>query len=57
MKIQVLDNAGRVAKVMQTNKSKGRSEISLSTAGLAPGTYVVRVQMGDTIKSIKLLKL
>jgi dienelactone hydrolase len=56
MRIQIIDANGRIRKEIQSAKNKGRGEIYLSANGIAPGSYIIRVQMGAWTKSIKMVK-
>jgi hypothetical protein len=57
MKIQIINQAGRVLKEIQSNKNKGTNQTALSANGLQTGTYIIRVQMGESVRSIKMIKL
>jgi 5-hydroxyisourate hydrolase-like protein (transthyretin family) len=56
MKIQIIDANGRMMKEIQATKNKGRGETYLSVNGIQNGTYILRVQMGEWNKSIKMIK-
>ncbi|MEI9945784.1 MAG: carbohydrate-binding protein [Chitinophagaceae bacterium] len=56
MKVQVIDQTGRSVKALQLSKNKGSYQSSISAAGLPAGIYTIRVQMGDWIRSEKIMK-
>jgi hypothetical protein len=57
VKIQIISQAGRIMKEVQSTKNKGNNLVPISANGLPNGMYVVRVQSGDSVKSVKMIKL
>ncbi|HEY0068085.1 MAG TPA: carbohydrate-binding protein, partial [Flavisolibacter sp.] len=58
MQVQVVDMNGSVAKQFNLQKlSAGTSQSYLSVQGLAKGEYLLRVQLGQWTRTVKLVKL
>lgn len=57
MKVRLLNTAGAVQKQFSLSKTNsGPVQTYLSLSGMAPGEYVLTVNMGNWTKSIKLIK-
>jgi hypothetical protein len=56
MKIQVLDQAGNTVKQVQVMKNKGITRMSIAAGGIAAGTYIIRVQAGEGVSTVKMIK-
>jgi hypothetical protein len=57
MKIQIIDQSGKIMREKGVTKNKGSNQVVLSAKGLTNGMYVIRIQTGDWSKSIKMIKL
>jgi endoglucanase len=57
MKIQVLDQAGNTVKQVQVMKNKGLTRMSILADGISAGIYIIRVQTGDRVSDVKMIKL
>jgi poly(3-hydroxybutyrate) depolymerase len=57
MQVQVVNMNGAVQKQYSLQKSAGVSQSYLSAQGLAKGEYLLRVQIGQWTKTVKLIKL
>lgn len=54
--IKIYDASGKKVKtVFEDNIQSGRQSIKISTAGLTPGIYAVRLEAGDASENIKLV--
>ncbi len=56
LKIQIFDQSGTLKKEIKSFKSKGISQSGISIADLPKGVYMIKLQMKDWSKSIKLIK-
>ena len=57
MLLQVFDNAGVLRKIINTQKDQTLSLINVNTEKLEPGTYYLRVQIGNWFTTRKIIKL
>ncbi|MEI9946807.1 MAG: carbohydrate-binding protein [Chitinophagaceae bacterium] len=57
VKVQLFDQAGRLVKQIQHTKNKGVSQLVISTNDLFTGLYIIKLQSGDRIELIKMIRL
>jgi hypothetical protein len=57
MKVQIVDMRGNTVKEVQVVKNKGLTQLSLSSAGIPAGSYIIRLQMGDWSNTVRMIKL
>lgn len=52
---QLVDAAGRVYQAKEAGLRAGKNLISLNVAGVVPGSYLLRIIRGKSIRSMKLV--
>jgi hypothetical protein len=57
MKVHIIDLSGRVRKEFVFSKNQRNVQFNLSAGELTPGSYMLRVQIGDWTDSEKFIKL
>jgi uncharacterized delta-60 repeat protein len=57
LRVEVVNITGKVEKGFSLSKASGKSRHNLSLAGLAKGTYILRITSGGVTQTQKLIKL
>jgi hypothetical protein len=57
MKVQVINMSGMVNKELEFTKTETVSKVNISSGGMAPGSYILRVAVGNWTRAIQVIKL